>query len=242
MDAFEHATVALGLIEDAEGDIEDIRMDVDEAKKLLLQLLKALKPPTAGLSEECGICYEPFDESTAVALRGRCHVFCLPCMNKCLQRSPQLQKCPLCRQSFKKNDRITVTQCKKAIQAKSGQKKTKESRKAAIKQGDDEECPTIVALLEKIQEMGPDEKGINFSQWTSFLNRIERALEKNGHTCCRIDGSVSMEGRVEAMRSLESEGEARFCLISLMAGGVGITLTRANIYFMMDPWGVHPEI
>lgn len=53
---------------------------------------------------------------------------------------------------------------------------------------------------------------------------------------CRIDGSVSADGRLAAMEDLANESGARFCLISLMAGGVGITLTRANVCFLMDPW------
>jgi DNA repair protein RAD5 len=235
-DAFERATKALELIEEAEVDIEGIRMDEDEAKKLLLQLLAVLKPPTGELPEECGICLEGFDESTAVALRGCCHVFCLQCMNTCLQTSPQLRKCPLCRHPFKKNDRITVAQCKKVILAKNKKEKISETETAEKENEKNEESPKITALLEKIQEMGADEKGIIFSQWTSFLNTIQKSLEDRGHTCCRIDGSISAEGRLEAMRKLEFEGGARFCLISLMAGGVGITLTRANVCFMMDPW------
>jgi SNF2 family DNA or RNA helicase len=74
--------------------------------------------------------------------------------------------------------------------------------------------------------MASDEKGVIFSQFTEYLDLIEAALEAHDHSFTRIDGSVSAADRYEAMKALDSEDGPRFILISLHAGGEGITLTR----------------
>jgi hypothetical protein len=74
--------------------------------------------------------------------------------------------------------------------------------------------------------MASDEKGVIFSQFTEYLDLIEAALNVHGHSFTRIDGSVSVEDRYEAMKALDAEDGPRFMLISIHAGGEGITLTR----------------
>lgn len=100
-------------------------------------------------------------------------------------------------------------------------------------------APKIDALLQVINEMGSDEKAVVFSQFTTFLNRIEKALNKAGHTFTRIDGSMSTTSRLDAMHEFSKEDvkkSPRFMLCSLRAAGTGINLTRANVAIMCDPW------
>ena len=77
-EAFEKAKEAFGLIEEA-GDAEDLRLDKEEAEKLLKSLLTVLKPENEELSLECGICLEPLVEQQAMAIRSCCHVSSFPC-------------------------------------------------------------------------------------------------------------------------------------------------------------------
>jgi Helicase conserved C-terminal domain len=97
--------------------------------------------------------------------------------------------------------------------------------------------PKISALLKLIEVMGREEKAVIFSQWTSFLDIIGRALAGAGHQHVRIDGSMTTEQRTNAMNKLSRDDGVRFILCSLKAAGVGINLTRANVVFMM----VRPE-
>ena len=53
--------------------------------------------------------------------------------------------------------------------------------------------------------MAPDEKGVIFSQWTSYLDIIEHELRSVGHTYTRIDGSMNMDERIEAMEAFDTE-------------------------------------
>ena len=103
--------------------------------------------------------------------------------------------------------------------------------------------PKTQALLDEIDKMAPDEKGAIFSQWTSHLDILELELQKEGHTYTRIDGTMRMDERIDAMDIFDSEKcnsmrTPRFILCSMHACGVGINLTRGNVVFLMDPWYV----
>ena len=119
-------------------------------------------------------------------------------------------------------------------------KHAKQVVKEAIQMG---RSPKTQALLDKIDEMAPDEKGAIFSQWTSHLDILEMELQKEGHTYTRIDGTMCMNDRTNAMEAFDSEQcnsqrFPRFILCSIHACGVGINLTRGNVVFLMDPWYV----
>jgi SNF2 family DNA or RNA helicase len=100
--------------------------------------------------------------------------------------------------------------------------------------------PKVQALLDAIEhEMEPDEKGVIFSQWTSFLDIIQDELESVGHTFTRIDSSMNAGARIDAMLKFDTEScdsmkTPRFVLCSLLACGTGINLTRGSCLFMMD--------
>jgi SNF2 family DNA or RNA helicase len=102
----------------------------------------------------------------------------------------------------------------------------------------DPRSPKVEALLKSILEMKPDEKAVIFSQYTSFLDILEKALESENHTFTRIDGTMTAKKRNKAMEmfsadACDSPETPRFILCSLKACGVGITLIRANHVFMV---------
>ena len=98
-------------------------------------------------------------------------------------------------------------------------------------------APKITHLLQVIQQMATDEKAVIFSQYPSFLNLIEKALVKAGHSTGRIDGGVPNGERVSTVQSFNVlSGGSRFILCSLKAAGEGLNLTRGNVVFMMDPY------
>ncbi|MDO5644779.1 MAG: DEAD/DEAH box helicase [Dermabacter sp.] len=72
-----------------------------------------------------------------------------------------------------------------------------------------------------------------FSQFTSFLARIADGVEERGLRYSYLDGST--RNRPEVIREFR-EGDAPVFLISLKAGGFGLTLTEADYVFLMDPW------
>jgi SNF2 family DNA or RNA helicase len=62
---------------------------------------------------------------------------------------------------------------------------------------------------------------------------IRQELEAAGLDCVYLDGSTRDRGKVLASFR---EGKAPVFLISLKAGGTGLTLTEADYVFVMDPW------
>lgn len=88
------------------------------------------------------------------------------------------------------------------------------------------------ALVEQLQAI-PDHKALVFSQFTSYLKLIKEALEEAGIKTAYLDGSTRQRDQVVKEFS---EGDAQAFLISLRAGGTGLTLTAADYVFVMDPW------
>jgi SWI/SNF-related matrix-associated actin-dependent regulator of chromatin subfamily A3 len=146
--------------------------------------------------------------------------------------------CPLCRMPYGNNDMITQGDAEAATQNKPAAKPKPK--------GPVERSPKMQALLDKILEMRADEKGVIFSQWTTFLNLIEAEFIANNYPYTRIDGSMSAEQRIVAMERFDTHHcdnmlNPRFVLCSLHACGTGINLTRGNWCFMMDPVRRRPK-
>jgi SNF2 family DNA or RNA helicase len=72
-----------------------------------------------------------------------------------------------------------------------------------------------------------------FSQFTGFLRGVEAALARAGLHTAYLDGSTTdRQAVVDGFR----QGDAVAFLISLKAGGFGLTLTEADYVFVLDPW------
>ena len=92
----------------------------------------------------------------------------------------------------------------------------------------------IEYLADRLDEIVPlGHQALVFSQFTSFLERIRHMLQRRGISVVQLDGST--RGRAEVIEKFRS-GEAQVFLISLKAGGSGLTLTEADYVYVMDPW------
>ena len=89
-------------------------------------------------------------------------------------------------------------------------------------------------LVEQLRELAAEgHRALVFSQFTGFLRIVERALTDAGLRTCYLDGSTT--DRQTVIRGFR-DGEAAAFLISLKAGGFGLTLTEADYVFVLDPW------
>jgi superfamily II DNA or RNA helicase len=89
----------------------------------------------------------------------------------------------------------------------------------------------LMSHLGEVRDEG--HRALVFSQFTSYLRAVATELEGNGIDYIYLDGSTKDRTKViEAFR----EGEAPVFLISLKAGGFGLTLTEADYVFLLDPW------
>jgi superfamily II DNA or RNA helicase len=92
----------------------------------------------------------------------------------------------------------------------------------------------VDALLEQLREViAEGHRCLVFSQFTSFLQIVRRRLTAEGIDYVYLDGRT----RARPKRIAEfTEGDAPVFLISLKAGGSGLTLTEADYVFVLDPW------
>jgi superfamily II DNA or RNA helicase len=89
----------------------------------------------------------------------------------------------------------------------------------------------LVDLLRELAAEG--HRALVFSQFTGFLRNVETALRQAGIGTAYLDGSTT--NRQAVIREFRT-GDATAFLISLKAGGFGLTLTEADYVFVLDPW------
>lgn len=216
---------------------EQVLADLEgrDGKALTAEEGKALLDKLKGTFEEseeeveCAVCLCEMQENVAIILRSCGHVFCQSCIKRVSSGSHS--NSPLCRVPFASSDMIEKSAASKAADSSM-------ETDTPVSQSMEElgPSPKIAALLAAIGEMKDGEKGVIFSQFTSFLDEITKHLDANNLTHTRIDGKKTAPQRIEAMKAFADAEGPRFMLCSLHAAGVGINLMTANHAFMMDTW------
>ncbi len=95
----------------------------------------------------------------------------------------------------------------------------------------------ISVLSDRVQELLLGGKKILiFSQFTKFLSLIENSLLKfvDAEKIFRLTGST--RDRSKPVDMFQNAKDGVVMLVSLRAGGTGITLTNADYVFLADPW------
>ncbi len=93
----------------------------------------------------------------------------------------------------------------------------------------------IDLLMETLEEaLSGGHKALVFSQWTGLLDLVEPKLEDAGIVFSRLDGST--RDRAGVVRGFQRDDGPPVMLVSLKAGGTGLTLTAADHVFLLDPW------
>jgi SNF2 family DNA or RNA helicase len=90
----------------------------------------------------------------------------------------------------------------------------------------------LKALLQTVLAEG--RKALIFSQFVRLLSIIKYDLLQQNIKFCYLDGSTKDRGK--QVRLFQEAPEYQIFLISLKAGGVGLTLTAAEYVFILDPW------
>ncbi len=89
----------------------------------------------------------------------------------------------------------------------------------------------FIDLLDTLRQEG--HRTLLFSQFTSMLTLIERHLNAIGCPYLKLTGAT--QNRQDLVERFQN-GEAELFLISLKAGGTGLTLTGADTVIHYDPW------
>lgn len=117
----------------------------------------------------------------------------------------------------------------------------------ARKDGEDPEewqspCRKTEYLLEAVLSH-PKEKSLVFSQFVEEMNIYEELFLENEVEVYRIDGSVSKDERVEALRQFKKSSNHCVFLIQIKAGGQGLNIQEATRVYITSPsWNPATEL
>lgn len=99
----------------------------------------------------------------------------------------------------------------------------------------DDSSSKLDLLMESLEEsLDLGHRALVFSQWTSLLDLVEKRFKAKDIRFSRLDGST--RNRDVIVSDFQKEDGPSVMLLSLKAGGVGITLTAADHIYILDPW------
>ncbi|GAA5841303.1 hypothetical protein JCM9279_000609 [Rhodotorula babjevae] len=94
----------------------------------------------------------------------------------------------------------------------------------------------LVKSLAAAKAKDPGLKAVVFSQFTGFLDLIERVMNRDGFNYLRLDGAMTQGVRQKVVRKFTKSDRSIILLASLKAGGVGLNLIAGDHVYLMDTW------
>jgi len=94
----------------------------------------------------------------------------------------------------------------------------------------------IMTILDNIKLNHVGEKTILFSQFTGFLDLMEKPLAESGIKFLRYDGSMDVQKRSSVVTKMHEDATIAVMLVSMKCGSLGLNLTCANHVILTDPW------
>ncbi|MBN2068072.1 MAG: DEAD/DEAH box helicase [Opitutales bacterium] len=100
-----------------------------------------------------------------------------------------------------------------------------------------EDSGKLQVLQSKLDEViSAGGKAVVFSQFVSLLNRVEHSLQESFPNLPRYKLTGGTKDRSKPVKAFQGEKGSAVMLVSLKAGGTGITLHAADYVFLLDPW------
>jgi len=187
----------------------------------------------------CLVCFDPLLRQNAKITKCG-HLFCSKCLEEIfLDKQLQNHKCPMCREPLKAKECVRPSSHPALVAADGG---------AATATAQDDQLKFSskgLLLLHRVRELltspAADQVGkkcVVISQFTTFLDRLQKQFAKERINVCRVDGRMDINARSAQIRRFSdtSSSAPNVMLLSLRAGGVAIDLTAANHVFLMDQW------
>ena len=164
-----------------------------------------------GVDLDCPVCLETCEDPVITKCA---HVLCRACAMVQVNKN---HNCPLCKTQLSHSDLKTVPRNTKfSFDVKANWRSSAKIDRLMQLLGENEE-PTVV-----------------FSQWTSMLDLLEIAMEMQGVSYARLDGSLTKGQRDASL--MEFRQGKKVLLVSLRSGGQGLNLICASRVVLMDPW------
>ena len=190
---------------------------LDDKNRTLLQQALQLVIES---QEECPVCMDPLVQPVITHCK---HFFCRGCISKVIEVQ---HKCPMCRAGLSEDKLVEpAPECAAEEEEEGLDPETKSSKTAAL----------LKILQATLKHDGS--KVIVFSQWTKFLDVVQRQLEEARLAkVTRIDGTMKAAQRDAAIRALDNDPATRILLASLSVCSVGLNLVSADTVILSDSW------
>lgn len=180
--------------------------------------------------EDCAVCLEKVTETHAV-ITECAHIFCEGCIDQVINVQ---HKCPICRHHLTKSNVLRSPPPVPEEEEEDYEDDDVVEIVNSTKHESSAKIITMLKLLKKIREEGPEDKIIIVSQWTSMLSIVEKFLTE---PFCRYDGAMTRLARDDVIDSFQNTTDGpKILLLSLKAGSLGLNLTAANRMILIDPW------
>ncbi|KAK0208680.1 RAD5-like protein [Desarmillaria ectypa] len=195
---------------------------------------------------ECPICMDAMDKPMLIP---ECmHQCCKDCINMFVatcEEKGQEPGCPTCsRCPIKINELIEVVKPQNSTVSGLA---AKQGTEVILRKNNFQSSTKLDALLQnllRLRDQDPCFRAVVFSQFTSFLDLIEKVLKRDRFDFYRFDGSMDVKKRTAALNDFKSTSRTpKVLIVSLKAGGVGLNVTcqtycdcMHNSFFYMDCW------
>lgn len=224
-----------GLLEKLETSKGAGKFEEVELKEVLSKIYKKYPNDNSFSNMECSICTtEPIDLQTALFIECG-HSFCKNCFEEYLEFQKQKNldlRCPNCRELINPNHLLKL--------------EIADGEKPSLVPFDNNPKPAKIEALLKhlklLQDTSAGEQVVIFSQFSSYLDVLERelseAFSQDIAKIYKFDGRLNLKERANVLHNfaIKDFTKQKILLLSLKAGGVGLNLTCASYAFMMDPW------
>ncbi|KAI9754734.1 MAG: rRNA-binding ribosome biosynthesis protein utp25 [Chaenotheca gracillima] len=172
--------------------------------------------------DECPVCLETLRNPIITACG---HAFDFECIERVIETQ---HRCPLCRVEIADSEGVVRPPAE-------GDEIDQLAPPIEIDSSSSSKIEALIGILRGIHEKTGN-KVVIFSQWTSFLNILQRQLDKYQFKYTRLDGTMSAKSRDAAMVALETDPECTIMLASLAVCSVGLNLVAANHVILADSW------
>ncbi|TNY22091.1 SNF2 family N-terminal domain-containing protein [Rhodotorula diobovata] len=225
-----------------------------EAERAIEELLQPKGEPDAEGEGECMLCMEPVEVPVWLPHCG--HSGCKGCVLQHFadcQDAGEPARCPVCsagplserelaalQHADGAHEEMGVVDSDSDVGGVGGPSTRRGGGGAAPLASSDFRSSTkldaLVKSLAAAKAKDPGLKAVVFSQFTGFLDLIERVMNRDGFNYLRLDGAMTQGVRQKVVRKFTKTGESTVLLASLKAGGVGLNLIAGDHVYLMDTW------
>jgi len=188
----------------------------DESKAL--EIYNILKESAENQCLLCGYDVDNLDRRGYITSCG--HLYCADCL-----KSKSVFTCVECQKDVSKNNAIIIPK----IESKSTEFFFNEVETDSV----NKKVNRLINDLLRDKQM--NDKSIVFSQWTKVFDLLDGPLKKANINYVRLDGQMSRIKRNESIQKFKDDPNISVMLISLKAGGLGLTLTVASRVYLFEP-------